>query len=387
MNLTFGFIAFFVSIIIPGILFRRYYYYGEFSKQFHTKDPVLHSIFLSTVPGVCLQLIGFYFLSQITYFEIENIKVFNVFKDFAYLESKEIGDDTRDFLSNGLGKFILYSTIIFFFSAIIGNLTSRLLRVCNFDRAYKIFRFKNQWYYIFSGEVLKFQKFKTAKGLHFNKLPENQKVLMTFADILVSNPEGNRELYTGFVVDYDLNNDDISKLDKIYLLDAYRYKRPTNPNEFTNEKDHSRKRINIPGDLLIVSGEKILNINLTYIPSKKIIEKREAKKQKIFRIISYTLTTFTVGFILLHIFSNLLDFGENSILNSYFTKSTFWGHIFSIIYLNQLIALIFPVKSPDGKYYFSLKTTGVKILILMILSFILYYYIIKNQYICTPFIY
>ncbi len=402
MNLTFGFIAFFISIIIPGILFRRYYYYGEFSKQFQTKDPVLHSIFLSIVPGVCLQLCGFYFLSKIPYFEIENLKVFNVFNDFAYLESKKVGVDTKYFLNHGLGKFILYSSIIFIASATIGNLVSRLLRACNFDRRYKIFRFKNQWYYIFSGEVLNFKKFKIAKIIQYNTLPENQKVLMTFADILIGNPEGNRELYTGYVVDYDLSHDDISKLDKIYLLDAYRYKKPNNSNydnsnifgnttstndsfEFSkidNQDSYaSRKRINIPGDLFIVSGKDILNLNLTYIPSKEIELKEKAQKQYKYKLLAFWLTFITLIFIFIHLFSGYINFGNNSILDDYFNKSSFWGKIFVIFYLNQFIALAFPVKNKDGIYYFSIKTSLAKIFILIILTYILYKLII-NQFIC-----
>lgn len=406
MNLTFGFIAFFISIIIPGILFRRYYYYGEFSKQFNTKDPVLHSIFLSIVPGVCLQLLGFYFLSKFQYFEIENLKVFNVFKDFAYLESKKVGKDTEDFLNYGLGKFIIYSLIIFTFSVLIGNLSARLLRAFKLDHKHKIFRFSNQWYYIFSGEILNFQKFEKAKGLHFNSLPANQKVLITYADILIAIPEGNRELYTGFVVDYDLNQEDISKLDKVYLLDAYRYKKPsssgyndssifqniTSTNDFFEfskvyEEDNftSRKRINIPGDLLIVSGKNILNINLTYVPSKKIEEQREAKIQIRYKWLAYSLTAITVIIIFIHFFSGIIDFGANSTFNSYFNKSTFWGKVFAIVYLNQVIALIFPVKNKKGKYYFSRNTTVVKIALLAILSVILYF-LIDYQIICIPFL-
>lgn len=343
-------------------------------------------------------------MSKFHYFEIETLKVFNVFKDFAYLESKEVGNDTRDFLSYGLGKFIFYSLIIFTFSAVIGNLSSRLLRAFKLDHKHKIFRFKNQWYYIFSGEVLSFQKFEKAKGLHFNSLPEDQKILTTYADLLIANLEGNRELYTGFVVDYDLNQEDISQLDKIYLLDAYRYKKPNrsgyndssifqsisstnNSYEFSKFDDEdnysSRKRINIPGDLLVVSGKNILNINLTYIPSKKIEEQREAKKQFRFKWLAYFLTATTLIIIFIHFFSGFIDFGRNSALNSYFNKSTFWGKFFAIIYINQVIALIFPVKNKKGKYYFSKNTTMVKIFFLLILSVILYY-LIDRQVICTP---
>ncbi|THF48460.1 hypothetical protein E6C50_14345 [Flavobacterium supellecticarium] len=70
MNLTLGFIAFFIAIVIPGILFRRFFFYGEFSKQFNTKDPVLHSIFFSIIPGIVIQLVCFTIYAATLGFEI-----------------------------------------------------------------------------------------------------------------------------------------------------------------------------------------------------------------------------------------------------------------------------------------------------------------------------
>lgn len=97
MNFTFGFIVFFVSIIIPGILFRRFYFYGEFSKQFNTKDPVLHSIYFSIIPGIILQIFGIIIYSFYTPNELNFYNIFIVFRDLTIDKSDGFTCLTIDF--------------------------------------------------------------------------------------------------------------------------------------------------------------------------------------------------------------------------------------------------------------------------------------------------
>lgn len=70
MSITIGFIALFISIVIPGLLFFRFYYYGEFSKQFTTKDQISKIFFFSIIPGIIIQihslLIYFKFFPQLS---------------------------------------------------------------------------------------------------------------------------------------------------------------------------------------------------------------------------------------------------------------------------------------------------------------------------------
>ncbi len=398
MNLTFGFIAFFIIIVIPGLIYRRFYYYGEFSKQFHTKEPILNTIFLSSIPGVCIQLLGFYLLNKIAYFETNNIDVLNIFRDFAFLKDSDLGGDTEKFVQSGLGKFILYSVIIFISSAVLGIFSSKLLRAFNLDRKYKIFRFRNQWYYIFSGAVLKFQKFESARGLHYNNLPENQEILMTFADIMVNNQQGVRELYTGYVVDYDLKQNDISKLDKIYLLDAYRYKRGSNPSNYYSSNNYfisqsndynilnlnksevqsgTRERVSIPGDMLILEGEHVVNINLTYIPSKAIKKDKEARKQKKLKQLSLTLATINIIFILLHIAFEFIDFEKSSWLYQYY-KTNFWAKLFVIFYSNQILLPFFPTRNKEKQYTFDLHVTILRVIILILMTITFFIFLNKG---------
>jgi fumarate reductase subunit D len=333
------------------------------------------------------------------FFDIENIKIFNIYKDFSFLESKEINSDTVKFFQDGLGKFILYSIIVFLFASLSGILSSKLLRFLKLDIKFKIFRFKNQWYYIFSGEVLDFEKFRIAKNVQFNELPENQNVLLTYADVLVSNNQGNRELYTGYVVDYDLNQDDISKLEKLYLLDAFRYKKPNSSNYFeANDKtsfsstsesfriiqisnesyNSSRLRVSIPGDLLVLAGENIQNINLTYIPSKKMAEIKSNKKDRTLKKVLYSIFLINSILIILHLILPFINYGEYSFIDNYKLNTTFLEKIVLLIYFYQFTAIGIPSKDELGNYSYNFKKSMLpRILVFILITISVYVYYIN----------
>jgi len=277
MSLTLGFIAFFISIIIPGIIFRRFFFYGEFSKQFNTKDPVLHSIFFSIVPGIVIQIVSFIIYNLSLDFNSSLLDIFVIFRDVTSDGSNGTNKLTEDFINNNLITFLIYSLVVFVFSAFLGWASSRTIRNRQWDKKYKLFRFKNQWYYIFSGEVLNLKKFEEAHNISFkSNKSSDQDIFITYADILVSVSEQNdrKELYTGYVVDYDLKSDDISQLDKIYLIDTHRYKKKEkildesglevkDKNQEVETPTKSRNRLRVPGDIFVLNAKNIVNLNLT----------------------------------------------------------------------------------------------------------------------------
>lgn len=360
MDLTIGFIAFFISIIIPGILFRRFFFFGEFSKQFNTKDPVLHSIFFSIVPGIIIQLLCFTFYCVVIKFDSKFLDIFTIFRDITSDGEKGIEEITKTFINNDIPYFFIYSICVFLFSAFIGSLSSRLIRYFNWDKKHKLFRFKNQWYYIFSGEVLNMRKFKDAHNVSFRQNKGvNQDTLMTYADILVSvsDESSRKELYTGYVVDYDLKSDDITQLDKIYLIDTHRYKKKSKAvdDDGVEIKDKqevnanrkptsSMNRIRIPGDVFILDANRIKNLNLTYIPSvKKKQDKKlkEEKKQSFFLIVLIAYFVILSLLILSHFLYKLVGL-DKTFLGSYYSEIGFWGKLITILFINQILSLCIP---------------------------------------------
>lgn len=394
MNLTIGFIAFFISIVIPGILFRRFFFYGEFSKQFNTKDPVLHSMFFSIIPGIVLQLICVFFYNLFIGFESSYLDVFTIFRDITSDGTNGTQKPTEHFINNEIITFLLYSLFVFTFSSFLGWASSRFIRVRKWDKKYKLFRFKNQWYYIFSGEVLNMKKFEQAHldSFKINK-GKDQDTLMTYADILVSVSDQNdrKELYTGYVVDYDLKSDDITQLDKVYLIDTHRYKKKdkffdkegieikSNKGDDNNPLQ-SRNRIKVPGDVFVLNANNIVNLNLTYIPSvKKKIEKKkkEARKQKTYTRIQNTYLILVVIIVLLHFFYKILSLDE-TFLGDYLTETDFFGKLLVILFLNQLISFAIPIQNEQKKLTYDYKTgILIRLITLFVLGGLSYWFVLK----------
>ncbi len=392
MNLTLGFIAFFVSIVIPGILFRRFFYYGEFSKQFNTKDPVLHSIFFSIIPGILLQLLGFFLYYLILDFDSSFFDVFTIFRDVTSDGTNDTQKATVDFINNEIITFFYYSLFVFGLSAFLGYVSSRLIRWRKWDKKYKLFRFRNQWYYIFSGEVLNMKKFKDAHRVTYNKEDLfKHDVSTTYADILVSINEDKRELYTGYVVDYDLKSDDISQLDKIYLIDTYRYKKKEALTEDkskdlvldeekieheTKKDDSSRGQKQIPGDVFILKADNIININLTFIPSKKKEEEKKEKEQVFFGKIRMTYFVIIVLIILLHIFYKTIGLND-TFFESYINSTNIFTRILTILFINQILSFAIPYENKKGELCYDFSDIGYRIFSAIFWGALTFFFVIK----------
>ncbi|CAA0237652.1 hypothetical protein V2595_13600 [Tenacibaculum maritimum] len=236
------------------------------------------------------------------------------------------------------------------------------------------------------------KKFKEAHKVSFkNDKGSLQSTLLTYADILVSVSDQNdrKELYTGFVVDYDLKGDDISQLDKIYLIDTHRYKKKEkffdeNRKEIIEENTRdtpikSRNRLRVPGDIFILKAKNIVNLNLTYIPSKKKKKVYEEKKQRGYLKIQkwYLIVTFLI--ILIHFFYGVLKLDE-TFLKDYFTNTGFWGKVLIILFLNQFISIFVPLENKKGKLSYNFKNSifYLKILALFLITILSYLVVIKN---------
>lgn len=262
MNFTAGLLFVFLNVFLPGLIFLRFYFIGEFSKQFNTRIPIIRLAFYSLIPGVLFFLLSIYIYGIFD----SKFSVSSALKIYLNLSSSNNGfsTDTTNFLDKGLGVYILFTTCTIIISGLFGFLFHYVIRKFNFDKKYKVFRFKNYWYYIFSGEIVKFPKFDRAiADIQIEGVDKDSDVIMAYADILV-NECGKSRMYTGYVLDYELEQDNINSLDKIYLLDAHKYDYSQNQ-RLRFQSNHVKK--SIPGQLFVIDYKTVLNINLTYIPS------------------------------------------------------------------------------------------------------------------------
>jgi len=126
----------------------------------------------------------------------------------------------------------------------LGFLSKAFVRRQRIDRKYRIFRFQNEWHYLFSAEILDFPDFAG----------KTEDVDMIYIDALVDCDEGSI-LYSGVLAEYILSKD--GGLDRIFLSDTRR-------RYLKNDSTEGSKYYEMPGDLFVIPYGKIINLHLTY---------------------------------------------------------------------------------------------------------------------------
>jgi hypothetical protein len=147
-------------------------------------------------------------------------------------------------------KIILYFLILCAFSISIAKVSRYLVLKYHIDTDFpRVFKF-NKWYYYLAG--------RKEKDIDITKI-----------DVLVNTEDGT-SLYSGFLVDFTLNNNSIETL---YLRNTIRWMVTEEKGE--NGK-YKREQYSIPGEYFIIPGKEILNFNLTYFRIEQV--KKENKK-------------------------------------------------------------------------------------------------------------
>lgn len=243
MEVALNSILIFFFIIFPGIVFRRVYFQGEFTKQFNSST-ISDSIFKSIIPGILIQVVTLYSYQ----------------KFFGSLNGQDISDFYKKMSNNNLPeglfsltilmKVLMYFSLLMAFAIILGMLFWIIVRYLKLDRRMPLFRFNNHWNYYFKGEI---QDFKEFKGQFEGK------VLLTLADVLMRVEGDKNRLYSGVVTQYTISMKDNS-LESIYLTKVSRYKK--------DEKEGMILR-DIPGECMIIPYSNVVNINLRYLCADK----------------------------------------------------------------------------------------------------------------------
>ncbi|WP_417266094.1 hypothetical protein [Brumimicrobium sp.] len=278
MSITAGLLLVFLNIFLPGLIFLRSYFKGEFSKQFNTSIPIVRLGFYSLIPGIALFLLSVsVFLCIDSDFKLSS--GLEIYQNLLSVD-EELSFESINFIDNRLWVYIIFLCCTFFSAGVFGLFFHYLIRKFNLDKKYKILRFKNYWYYIFSGEITNFSKFnKAITSIKVENIENYSDVLITYADILVDEC-GKSKLYTGYILDYELDQKNINALDKIYLLDAHKYNY-VNQDILKSRFQPTFVKKSVPGHIFVIDYKKVLNLNLTYVPSLEWSLKRHNRQYSI----------------------------------------------------------------------------------------------------------
>lgn len=354
----------FFFLVTPGFLARRFYYHGEFSKQINLNINPFMNVIYSLFTGIMLSLV-FIYISNCFINNAINIDIIlsDFDENFISLNSEVNQNERFNGLTNNMKSYYLpFIGAIYVFSAMVGYFSSKVILFFNWDTKWKFLRFNNNWHYQFSGRILKFKKIFSVDFNH--KL----KVKHTYLDILVSENGDKATLYSGLYADYDINPQDTTKLEKIHLYKAIRYKKVEDKVEIKN----------IPGNLFTIMGNNILNINCTYI----CYDEDETKFRKfiIQKNVLFPLLIISTLFFLSILVSFI--FSINIINTEWFKLLLSQSFIFKTIFIfttNIVIGLITPfqIKSLEKRVVFiGFKAYVYKIilsLIMIILLCIMYF--------------
>lgn len=285
---------FYISIFIfPGLLFRKFYFWGDFTKQFNQgnlMERFLWTLFFS-IGIITFSILSLIILENYSILRIqENISYENIKHLFETLSANQL-PEKKDI--NDYTNIIYLILLLYLISGVFGFFSYKVIRTTNFDSSIPLFKFKNYWHYIIK-----------SKKVNGNKNSKN-KYLYTNADVLIE-VNGKTELYSGYVHNYFI--DPITnKLDCIILKNAYKFTSVdndknqdiessinNNENIFERHKVYTNKTIykkNIPGDILTLFNDRIVNINLTYVEQ---VLNLNVRRKSIINIFFYILNVIII---------------------------------------------------------------------------------------------
>lgn len=272
LNLTIFTVLYIVFLIIPGVVFKRFYYLGDFSKQF-ANGSVAEKFVTSLFLGMIVQICSFLSFSNFIGLEFENVSSF-----LQALHGQMMNNQFPGIDKSILGFLIVYEVWSVFLSALLGIVFHQVIRYFKLDIKYKHLRFNNRWHYYFTGEIHLPDAYKE---------PNVRKITVksTSIDALVQYGEGKTKLFTGILVDHDVTPS--GDLSTIYLSEVQRYK---------IDKDGKFELKSVPGNYFMIPYHTVLNMNVQY--ALDIIYKKEVPTKVRHAVAYVSLAYFLLSLIL-----------------------------------------------------------------------------------------
>lgn len=241
MSLVFGSVFLFV-LLSPGLFFRFAYLQGTYSKL-NFRVSAVEEIFWALIPALFLQLSGYLFIEKILH---QNIRI-----DILYALVSGTADLDLQTVERSFFTFLIYTLVMLLLSAGAGIFTRELVQKLRLDIYMKFLRFRNEWHYLLNGKILKNQ---------------SNNIILIQVDVLVNSTEGNL-IYSGQLEDYFLTKE--NSLDRIYLTNVYRRKLKDDlqtdvPNPGFMARDTDERYYRMPGYLIVIPYDRIINLNITY---------------------------------------------------------------------------------------------------------------------------
>ncbi len=273
VNITLVSILVIILLFIPGFFFKRFYYTGQFTKQF-TAGSFAERFITSIFWGLLVQFTALLTLGRLTGFKYNNIRQ-PISKFYADLSNNQLPECTSDNFLYGMG----YVLITIFMAILLGWASHTLVRLLRLDIYFPVLRFTNYWNYYFKGDL---------KELRSGN--RTGKVISTNIDIKISD-NGKSTLYSGFLAHYTISPN-TGELETIALINAERY------------SNTAMRFKPVKGDSLIIPCSTIINLNLRYNIKQA---RRTFNRTRIANTI-YFLAAISIMFYIPHKYNSIIGF-------------------------------------------------------------------------------
>jgi hypothetical protein len=256
-------------LVLPGIILRYTYARGLFKWNSPDNirpitDEIAYSILFATAIHMFFGLILYYVFSIKVKIDVVLMLLIGSF-----------GKDSKSFeyciqsVTDSPVYIGIYFLVVNGLSACIGHVAHECVRKFEWDWKYKFFRFRNEWYYLLTGEINCFAEY--AKEKERNWKPD----MVAISGVIDSHDKSY--LYVGRVVDFHFDKE--GNLDRILINEAQRRELGQDKKSTDSPKKMKQRFYPIDGDYFILKYSEVKNLNIMYMYYEKI-----EKKGKIFSL-------------------------------------------------------------------------------------------------------
>lgn len=246
-------------LLLPGFIFQNVYNKGYWRWNSPTSNPsITEQLPIGVVIAGILHFIWI-FLASATKHPVDlNAVMMLILGTYGY-ENKNFETAIHS-VTNHPRSVLFYFTSLYFASAFLGYGVHKLIRMFKLDRKTKFLRFKNEWYYLLSGEVT---EFKELKNIYEKGLKGYGEVDGVWLSAVVHHVERDY-LYKGFVADFYF--DKAGNLDVVLLRSISR--RVLSKDLSPDVMDE--RYFEIAGDYFVLRYSEMSTINIEYLFLKKV---------------------------------------------------------------------------------------------------------------------
>lgn len=254
-GLTILTLAYIIFLIIPGVVFKRFFYQDNPQKSSgvgNFADRAISSLFV----GFFIQTISILLFSLALY-QIYGYDFADYYARAVRIHEKLVNDSLPTISPRQLSFILVELGLSLVLAGLFGLLGFNIIRKFKLDVMFPVLRFHSHWKYVFRDD----RRIFDTDTINRYRVYDSAQV-----DVLVKESTGGSHLYSGMLYDYKVNKD--GELAYVSLMESVRFSK--------KETAGPSSKKNVPGHLIVLPYSNVLNMNITYFYRAK-----ESKSQLI----------------------------------------------------------------------------------------------------------